>query len=145
MSADLSHPKAPFSAKAAVFPCLILTTLVSCLLLGLTWSNWYNDGFLYNVQNIRRATIQIIVQVLSTVLAGLQSLSLSTLIIHDTKLRIGRKPMTLDTLMFRMLYNLRALTSTYHSDILCLFWSCSLPFNFPPLCGPVLLRPSQPM
>lgn len=101
MSADLSYPKAPFSAKAAVFPCLVLTTLVSCLLLGLTWSNWYNDGFLYNVQNTRRATIQIIVPVLSAVLAGLLSLSLSTLIIHDTKLRIGRRLMTLDTLKFR--------------------------------------------
>ena len=101
MTADSSYPKAPFHAKAIVFPGLLLTTLVSCLLLGLTLSNWYSDGFLYNVQNTRRATIQIIVQVLSTVLAALQLFALSTLVKHDTSLSLGCRPMTLDALKFR--------------------------------------------
>lgn len=109
MTADSSYPKAPFHAKAIVFPGLFLTTLVSCLLLGLTLSNWYSDGFLYNVQNTRRATIQIIVQVLSTVLAALQLFALSTLVKHDTSLSIGRRLMTLDALKFRNAIQLKSL------------------------------------
>ncbi|CAD6583814.1 MAG: hypothetical protein ASARMPRED_001511 [Alectoria sarmentosa] len=109
MTADLSYPKAPFRAKAIILPGLLLTTLVSCLLLGLTLSNWYSDGFLYNVQNTRRATIQIIVQVLSTVLAGLQLFALSALIKYDTSLSIARRPMTLDTLKFRNAVQLKSL------------------------------------
>ncbi|CAF9918499.1 hypothetical protein IMSHALPRED_004322 [Imshaugia aleurites] len=109
MTADLLYPKAPFRAKGIVFPGLLLTTIISCLLLGLTLSSWYSDGFLYKVQNSRRATIQIIVQVLSSVLASLQLFALSTLVKNDTSLSIGRTPMTLDMLKFRNAIRLQSL------------------------------------
>ena len=101
MQTKPSNSKAPFRVKAIVFPGLLLTTSVSCLLLGLTGSKWYSDGFIYNIQNTRRATIQIIVQVLSAILASLQLFALSTLIKHITSLSVGRRPMSLDTLKFR--------------------------------------------
>lgn len=107
VTADFSYPKAPFRANAVVFLGLLLTTLVSCLLLGLTRFNWCSDGFPDNVRNTRRATIQFMSQILFTVLAGLQLFALSTLVRHNSSPIIERRSMTLDTLNFRSAIQLK--------------------------------------
>lgn len=111
MATDLPSSRACFTSKVIAFPGLIISIILSCLLLGLTTSDWYSEGFFYNiiVRNNRRATIQIFVQVVSAILASLQIFALSSLVNHDTRLRIRRRPMTLDALKFRKAIQLHSL------------------------------------
>jgi hypothetical protein len=88
-----------------VAPCLLITTVVSVLLVvGKSNMNY----FYYFVVNLR-ASVQIIVQILSRLFGTIHVFALTTLINFRTRLVLGpQKPVSLNTLNFwNGLYNRR--------------------------------------
>lgn len=91
--------------KYLVVPCLLITTIVSVLLV-LAKSN--RNYFYYFVVN-HRASVQIIVQILSRLFGTIHVYALTTLINFRTRLVLGsQNPVPLNTLNFwNGLYNRR--------------------------------------
>jgi hypothetical protein len=95
--------------KYLVIPCLLITTIVSVLLIvGKSVGKSNRSYFYYFVVN-HRASVQIIVQILSRLFGTIHVFALTTLINFRTRLVLGsQKPVPLNSLNFwNGLYNRR--------------------------------------
>lgn len=80
--------------------CLLSTSVATILLLASNRAPWTNSGHFYNFVTSERATVQIIVQILSQSFGALHIYALCSLINFGTRLRLARIPHTLDQLQF---------------------------------------------
>ena len=79
---------------------LLATSVASVLLLVSNRAPWTNSGSFYSFVTSNRATVQIIVQILSQSLGALHVYALCSLINFRTRLRLVEIPHTLDQLQF---------------------------------------------
>jgi len=79
---------------------LLSTSVATILLLASNRAPWTNSGHIYNFVTSERATVQIIVQILSQSFGTLHVYALCSLINFATRLRLARIPHTLDQLQF---------------------------------------------
>lgn len=79
---------------------LLSTSVATILLLASNRAPWTNSGHIYNFVTSERATVQIIVQILSQSFGALHVYALCSLINFATRLRLARIPHTLDQLQF---------------------------------------------
>ena len=79
---------------------LLSTSVTTILLLASNRAPWTNSGRFYNFVTSERATVQIIVQVLSQSFGALLVYALCSLINFGTRLRLARIPHTLDQIQF---------------------------------------------
>lgn len=85
-------------AKYLPFPGLLLTTaIVSALLQAVYTERTYSNG-LYHFVLRARATVSIVVQIMSVALGAIHISVVTTLINFSTRLSITRRPTTLDRL-----------------------------------------------
>lgn len=84
--------------KAYLFLSLVIPTIASAALFGLTLSNTYVGHGLKTWVLSNRAPIQIVVQVLSTLIGACQIYALSTSIRFWTNTYLSTTPISLDTL-----------------------------------------------
>jgi hypothetical protein len=82
--------------KLSVFVGLVVTTAAATTSLSLSTTGWYSTGiFVDDIQN-RRATVQLIVQLLSALLGAFQLYALSCFIRFKLNIRLRTTPTTLD-------------------------------------------------
>lgn len=79
---------------------LLSTSVVTILLLSSDRVPWTDSGPFYEFVTSRRATVQIIVQILSQGFGALNVYALCSLVNLGTRLRLARTPYTLDQLQF---------------------------------------------
>ena len=84
-------------SKYLAVPCLTVTTAIASYLLVATQKNDTYSGSFYDFVSANRATTQIIVQVVATVLGALHLYILTTLVKFFTRLQLQMSPMKLDT------------------------------------------------
>lgn len=85
-------------SKYLAVPCLTVTTAIALYLLVAARKNDTYSGSLYDFVSANRATTQIIVQVIASVLGALHLYVLTSLINFFTRLRLQMSPMKLDTI-----------------------------------------------
>ena len=85
-------------SKYLAVPRLTVTTTIALYLLVAAWKNDTYSGSLYDFVSANRATTQIIVQVVASVLGALHLYVLATLVNFFTRLRLQMSPMKLDTI-----------------------------------------------
>lgn len=83
-----------------LFIAILVTTVVSCANAGLTARHYTTAAWLYNVVSESRATVQLVVQLLSTLLAVLQTYVASSLIRFRTNIFLETNGLQLDTIKF---------------------------------------------
>lgn len=96
-------------SKALVFLALLVTTSISTTVIALSIKPKYNTVGLVDWVRTSRATIQIIVHLLSATLAALQLYALSGFVSFRINLRLLAKPMSLDTLKLHQAMSIRKL------------------------------------
>ena len=94
-------------SKALVVLALLVTTTISTTIIALSITQKYSAGGLVNWVRTSRATIQIVVHLLSATLAALQLYVLGGFVSFRTNLRLLAKPMSLDTLKLHQALSLR--------------------------------------
>ena len=96
----LQDNKQTSGAKIRTLSAAIFTTIASAISLCLTLRSYHNTTSLY--KNVRdfRATIQLAVQVVSTVLGGLQIYALNGIIRFRVNTKLLDRPLRLDSLKF---------------------------------------------
>ena len=117
------RPSAPTPPRFRKLTGLIFTTILSTVLLISKANNWTLVDSLYRRVSTERASIQIVVQILSTLLGALQVTAICTLINLATRSRLSQSPATLDG--FRLWFNL----CIPHVE-----WTLPLHLLFPLLC-----------
>ena len=80
---------------------LLLSSIVAVLLLVCDYKPWTDSGYFYHFVLGRRASVAIIVQILSTLLSACNIYVLCCLIDFATRLRLEKTPLSLDKLQFR--------------------------------------------
>lgn len=106
--------------KLLLVPGLVITTVTTILLLCSDGLVWTNSGDFYRFVHNNRATVQIIVQVLASVLDKLHIAVVCSLISFSTRLRLAKAPRTLDHLRFWSALYFRDTVGRYHFDL----WYC---------------------
>jgi hypothetical protein len=95
-------------SKLLALLALIVTTIVSCTIVALSIRQASNTRYLVDVQR-NRATIQIIVHIISVTLGALQTYVISSLIRFRTNTRLCAKPTSLDRLKLHNALNFGSL------------------------------------
>ncbi|KAI9831030.1 MAG: hypothetical protein M1819_005268 [Sarea resinae] len=90
------HVQESIRAKYGLLPGLAGTTLVTFLLLAGAAQNWTITGEAYRAITSHRATVQLVVQVLSLLLGSAQVYAVCALINFSTRLMLTRNPASLD-------------------------------------------------
>jgi hypothetical protein len=93
-----------FQSKLLVLLALVVTSAVSCSTVALSISQWYSTHYLAALLK-NRATIQIIVHIISTTLGSLQIYVLSSLIRFSTNIRLCKEATSLDELKLHSALN----------------------------------------
>lgn len=102
---DASNPSLrPSAPRLRKLTGLILTTILSTVLLAGKAQNWTLPDSIYHRVNAERASIQIVVQILSTIFGALQVTAICTLINLATRLQLNRSTATLNG--FRFWFNM---------------------------------------
>jgi hypothetical protein len=87
---------------------ILITTTVSCTNLALTSRRFTTAGWLYDSVSESRATVQLVVQILATLLALLQTYVVSSIIRFRTNIFLESNGLQLDTIkLFEALWVLR--------------------------------------
>lgn len=85
-------------SKYNIFYALIITTTLSCLLLVSTVRCWTPLAHIYPFVKKGRATVQILIQIFSSILGLIHVLTITRLINYATRIRFGRKATFLELL-----------------------------------------------
>ena len=104
-----SYSHANFWSKIFLSVALLITTSTSTTILALSVRQDFNHGSLVVWVQQSRATIQIIVHILSATLAAMQLYVLSGFICFRTNLELLSKPMSLNSLKLHQALNYRRL------------------------------------
>jgi hypothetical protein len=96
------QPQVKPLAKYGIFSRLLFTTTISSLLLARSIRNWAvtGPGGLYHLVQSKRASTQLVVQVLANFLGLIHVTILGILINHTTRLRLASTATSLDTICF---------------------------------------------
>ena len=107
-------------SKLLVLLALLTTTALGSTIIALSVTRAYTTGSIVDWVQKYRATIQIIVQLISATLAALQLYSLSSFILFRTNLQLLSTPMQLDTLKLHQALHSRAFDSELSLQFLVL-------------------------
>ena len=106
---QVSCPRSNLWSKAFVSLALLVTTVISTTVLILSVRRVYNHGSLVSWVQNSRATIQIIVHLVSATLAALQLYVLGGFVLFRTNLELVSKSLSLDSLKLYQALNYRKL------------------------------------
>lgn len=93
-----SKHKQTLLARAVPVVCLFVSTIISILLACSAYSSWRTSGLLYSATVHNRASVQIVVHIISSLLGTSQVLVICTLLRWHLNIRSARKAISLDTL-----------------------------------------------